>query len=221
MSPFHVAIISAVVFLCTFVVKDILVRKLKDRCESLTSAETKYVGYLGQSGLSVQMLNFQQQLETNRIEILRASHNPDHDYSSLILQNVIAAQQVKNDLAATFKGLSDLIDALPARAQVLRQSRDKMREEIQGREQEFGDTLKPTPQHGWTRLAEVKLTMVAIAMQEAPVLVLGDAALSVVRRMREAYKRLLAWSTGLFWFLGLLGAGLAIYAAMAGIKLSN
>ena len=107
------AITSAVVFLCTFVVKDILIRKLKDRCESLTSAETKYTSYLGQSGLSVQMLNFQQQLEASRIEILRASHGPDRDYSSLILQNVIAAQQVKNDLAATFKGLSDLIDVLP------------------------------------------------------------------------------------------------------------
>jgi len=217
----RLTIISLVLLLCAFVAKEILLPSLKSRCEALASAETTYENEVDRSGIALQFVTLQQQIETDKIEALKASKETQRDYSSLIFQSTSMAQQVKMDLDSTFGDVSDLIDALPAGQRDLRQVRDKMRSGIQVVETQIGITLKPTPQRGAARLVQVELAMSMLAVQEIPVLVLGDMTLTTMRRIRQSDETLLRWSTGAFWLFGLLNFSLAIFGAVAGIKLSE
>lgn len=194
---------------------------LKDRCDGLQAAEARYESDVGSSSLAVQIMTLQQQIQSDKLESLEASKYPDGDYSVSISQSIITAEQVRTDLDSGFGSVSALIDALPSQIQNLRQLRDKMRSDIYDAEAQVGGTLKPTAEDNTTRLAQVEIAVAKLAVQEIPVLVLGDRTLSTMRSLKEEDQKLLSRCTTAFWLFALVNFGLAIYGAAVGVELNG
>lgn len=215
------AVASATLLLCTFVVKEILMMNLKDRCDSLATADAKYESELGTSTLSLQLFTMQQQIENDKVTVLNASKDVGpRDYSALISQSIGMVRQAEGNVNVSLEEVSNLIDALPEAGE-LGQLRDRVRSHVQETEKRTADTLRATAQHDTRRFVQVEFALIGTEIDEILVVVLGDTALTAIRRVREANETLLRWSTRMFRFLGLLGLGLGIYAAAVGIKLGD
>jgi hypothetical protein len=123
------------------------------------------------------------------------------------------------DLKIAVDSVSRLIDALPSvGAKEFRHRLDRLKPDIEKADEQVTETLKPSPKHDWTRLAQVKLALVATLLAELPVLVLGDAVLTSIQRTREASERLYRFAQWVSYFLYTIGVALGLYAALSGIK---
>jgi hypothetical protein len=216
----RLAAASAVTLLLTFVVKEVLIENLKGRHASLASAEAQYRYELGQSAISVQILNTRQQIENLRLQMAEARDDPRRDYSSLIQQDTLEGWQVEAELDASLDSVSRLIDRLPPGARDLRNFRAQVHGQVEAADQQVKEMLKPKPQHDVGRFMEVKLVTVMILVQELLVLFLGDQALTRARKVLNTEETLMRLCTTVFYVLGFLTAGLGIYAAVARAKRS-
>jgi len=212
------AIATAIILLLIFVVKEILKDNLQELHDSLVSAETQFRNESGQSAISMQILTVQMQIQNLKLEAEKGRTDPQHDYSALIAQDIIAAQQFQANLNADFDSASRLINKLPAGARDLRQQRDQVHTKIEGMNQQVNDTLKPNPKHDVWRLIDVKLAIVMTILEELPVVVLGDTALTAAQQVQGAAEALIRICTRALYVLGLLFLGLGLYATIAGLK---
>jgi hypothetical protein len=216
------AIASAVILLFTFAVKEILKEHLKELHDSLASAESQFRIESGQLTISAQMLLAQQQAELSKIQEEKANGrlDPNRDYSALIAQDIITAQQAVAQLNSEFDSVSRLIDAMPPGAKDLRALRDQTRMSVDKVSGDVNETLKPSPDHDVYRFARIKMAMVMALVEELPVVVLGDTALSAARRIEEASEYLIRVCTRIIYVLGFLSLALGLYAAISGINSS-
>jgi hypothetical protein len=212
------AIASALILLVTFIVKEILKDNIKELHDSLASAETQFRNESGQSTISMQILITQQQIENLRLEAEGARNDPNHDYSALIAQDTLAAQQAQTHLDVDFDSISRLIDRLPGGARDLRQQRDQMRAQMEKIDKQVKDMLKPKPDHDVWRFVQVKSAMAMALLEDLPVIVLGDAVLTRAKRVQEAAETLIRMCARAVYVLSLLGLALGLYAAVTGIK---
>jgi len=212
------AIATAIILLLIFVVKEILKDNLQELHDSLVSAETQFRNESGQSAISMQILTVQMQIQNLKLEAEKGRTDPQHDYSALIAQDIIAAQQFQANLNADFDSASRLSNKLPAGARDLRQQRDQVHTKIEGMNQQVNDTLEPNPKHDVWRLIDVKLAIVMTILEELPVVVLGDTALTAAQQVQGAAEALIRICTRALYVLGLLFLGLGLYATIAGLK---
>lgn len=212
-------IASAILFLLMFMVGEMLMPTLRDMRDSLKAAEDKYDTDIGLSTLTTQLVTIQQQIEAAKIETLRAAKDPNLNFPALIVESMGMTQQIKTDLNSTFAAVSSLVDALPRGATQLRGLRDQMKTQVEARISQIDTDLKSKAKPDASRLVSIKLNMVMALVQEIPVLLLGDEALTTAKNAQNADTTLLNWSTRLFWILGLSAGILGVCAAAAGIKL--
>jgi hypothetical protein len=83
---------------------------------------------------------------------------------------------------------------------------------------DVNETLKPSPDHDVYRFVRIKMAMVMALLEELPVVVLGDAALSATRRVEEASEYLIRMCSRAIYVLGFLSLALGLYAAISGIS---
>jgi hypothetical protein len=212
----RLAIASVLLIISSYIVKEVLKENLKELHDSLASAESQFRAELDQSAISLQLINVQQQIESIKLEA--GSKDPHRDFSALIAQDILQAQQAKAHLDADFDGVSRLIEKFPSAATDLRKLRDQVREQIEKVDKQIDEMLKPKPEHDLGRFVEVKMAMVFALVDEIPVAVLGDATLTAAHQVQEATERLIRICTWTIYVLFFLGAALALYAAVTGIK---
>jgi hypothetical protein len=212
------AIGSAVILILTFIVKEIIKENLKDLHDSLAQAETRFRTENGESTISAQILITQQQIENLKLQDEATHGKSDRDFSALIVQDTGTARQTLAQLNSDFDSVSRLIDALPSGAKDLRQLRDQARVSVDKVNGQVNEMLKPKPDHDVYRFVQVKMAMVFALLQEIPVTVLGDAALTTAHRVQDACEYLIRLCSRMIYFLGLLFLGLGLYAVITGVK---
>jgi len=207
---------SLVIMLLTYIVKEMLKDNLKGFHDSLVSAEAQYLTELDQSTISLQIMNLQQQIELAKLET--GDKGPRRDFSAQIPHDILEAQQAKAHLDASFDSVSRLIDKFPSRASDLRNLREKVRQQVQQIDNQIGDRLKPKPEHDFQRFVEVKMATAFALLAELPVAALGDITLTAAHRVQDATAKLIRICTWVIYGLFFLGAALALYAALIGVK---
>jgi hypothetical protein len=212
----RLAVAAVVVVILTYVLKEIVKENLNELHNSLASADAQYRTELGQSTISLQVFTTQQQIEGLKLE---AERNDTHrDFSALIAQGILQAQQAQSEVDVTFDSVSRLIDKLPAGARDLRRLRDESQEQIGKTKQQVNDILKPKPEHDVRRFIEVQVAMLMTLVNGIPVTVLGDKAETAAQRVQEAAERVIRLCTRAIYALFFLGASLALFAAFTGSK---
>ncbi len=206
------------ILILTFIVKEIIKENLKDLHDSLAQAETRFRTENGQSTISAQILITQQQIENLKLQDETDHKKADRDFSALIAQDIGTAQQALAQLNSDFDSVSRLIDALPSGSKELRQLRDQTRASVENVNKQVNEMLKPKPEHDVYRFVQVKMAMVFALLEEIPVTVLGNAALTAARRVQDACEYLIRLCSRLIYFLGLLFLGSGLYAVITGIK---
>jgi len=209
---------SAALLLLTYVVKEVLRENLKELQSSLASAEAQFRTELDQSTISLQIFRVQQQMESLRLEKETGPKDLHRDFSALIAQDTSRARQAEAHLDSSLDSVSRLIDKLPSGARDLRKRRDEVRQEVKKTHEQVGELLKPKPEQDVIRLVGVKIAIVLALVQELPVAVLGDAALTAAQRLQEAAERLVRVCTWATYILFVVGLGLGLYATLGGHK---
>ncbi len=214
------AIASGVILILTFIVKEILKENLKGLHDSVAQAESQFRTESGQLTVAGQILLVQQQAETFKFqeEALKKTPDPNRDYSALIAQDIVSAQQAVSQLNSEFDTVSRLIDALPPEERELRQIRDTLRTSVERVVRDTQGALTPRPDHNVGRFVQVKMAMVMAFLEELPVVMLGDSALTTAQRVEGESERWIRVCSRAIYVLGLLGLSLGLYAAIAGIK---
>jgi hypothetical protein len=100
----------------------------------------------------------------------------------------------------------------------LRQQLEQLKSDVEKANQQVDEAVKPSLKHDWTRLAEVKIAIVSALLQKIPVAVVGDAALTRARAVRESAERISRVASWTGYILYTLGVALTLYAALSGIK---
>ncbi len=212
-------IISAAVLLLTYIAKEVVKEKTKDQADSLRSAEALYRSELGLSSLETHDLVFRVINQINEInQINKTQSVKDRDYSDVIKNDVVIAQQILGDVNSSFDSVSRFIDKLPSGADDLRQGRETLRPSVDKINKEASDALKTSPAHDWTRAVQVKLLIVVLATEEMVVTELGDGVLTRSQQVQEACDKLYRFSGWAATFLFVAGVVLAVYANLSGIK---
>lgn len=211
------AIIGAVILVLTYFVKDMLKEKAKDVSASVESGEALYRTESGQSTLSIQMLQIQQQFTAMKQAAAEQAKDGERDYSAVIGDDLRRAPQVRAHLNSSVSSLERFIDRLPD-ATHLRQQLEQLKPNIEKANQQADEAVKPSPKHDWNRLAEVKIAMSICLVQQIPVLLLGDAALTRARMARESAERISEIASWVGYVLYTLGVALALYGILSGIK---
>jgi hypothetical protein len=212
------AILSALILVLTYFVKDMLKERAKDVAASAESAETLYRTELGQSSLATQVMQMRQQITAIQQEAAPEGQDGQRDYKDVINADSALARQILGDLNITTDSVSRLIGKLPSDAEDLRQQLDALRPSIEQANWKVTETLKPSPKHDWTRAVEVKMAFISSAIAEVPVLVVGDAALTRVRQAKESADKLYRFSQWASYVLYTIGVSIGLYAALSGIK---
>jgi ABC-type multidrug transport system fused ATPase/permease subunit len=211
------AIISAVIFVLTFFVQEVLKERAKDVSASVESGEALYRTELGQFALSIQTLQVQQKIDSLRQDLAtRPDDVGQRDYSAEIADSLRLAQQVRADLNMSVDSVSRFVDKLPSGAD-LRQQLNQLKPGIEKANQQVDEVLKPSPKNDWVRLVGVKLATLISAVQVIFVAMVGDAALTRARAAREYAERTYRRSVWAGYFLYTLGVGLGLYAALSGV----
>lgn len=213
-----VAIASAVILLLTFLFKEVVKENLKELHEALVRAESQFRTENGQSVISLQILDAQEQIENFKLQGDAGKKGANRDFSALIAQDTARAQEASAHLNSDFDSVSRLIDALPSGAKDLRQLRDETRASVDKANKQVNEMLKPKPAHDRGRFVEVKIAMVMALLQELPVVILGDAAQTAAHRVQAASEYLIGVCSRAIYFLGFLALSLGLYAAVTGIK---
>ena len=212
-------IISALILVLTYFVKEMLKERLKDVASSAESAENLFRIEGGQSSLSLQIGQVHQQISALQQANAQQSAGGERDHSDTIRIDSLRARQMLADLKIAVDSVSRLIDALPSvGAKEFRHRLDRLKPDIEKADEQVTETLKPSPKHDWTRLAQVKLALAATLLAQLPVLMLGDAVLTSIQRTREASERLYRFAQWVSYFLYTIGVALGLYAALSGIK---
>jgi hypothetical protein len=214
----RIAVIGAIGLILTFTVKEIVKENLKDLHDSLAQAENRFRTENGQSMLSIQNLNIQEQLENLGLQADTMSGKTDSDYGVLIAQDTSIANQALAQLNSDFDSVSRLIDALPSWAKGLQQSREQIRDSVTRTNGQVRQMLEPKPERNAARLVQVKLAAVIALVGNLPVTVLGDAALTAARELQEISEKLIRVCSLLFYIFSLMLLGLGLYAAMNGFR---
>src|SRR5882762_2895200 len=171
------AIVSAVILLLTFTVREMLKEWAKDVTASAQAGEDIFRTETGQSTLSLQMLQLNQQLSAMKRESTREAVE-EQDYSDVIKNDLIMIQQVSAGLNVDVDSVSRLLEKLPFGAAYLRQELDQLKPNIEKAHQQVTEVLKPSLKHDLSRMLELKLTMITVLAQQLPVIVIGDQALT-------------------------------------------
>lgn len=213
------AVISALILVLTYFMKDIVKERAKDATSSADSAENLYRTEGGQSRLSLQIMQMQQQISALQQANAQQSTGAARDYSDAIRSDSVLAQQMLADFKIAADSVSRLIDAVPSvEAKEFRHRLDQLKPSIEMADQQVTETLKPSSKHDWTRLFQVKLALVDAAIAELPILVLGDSVMTSIQRTRDAYGRLYRFTQWASYFLYTVGVALGLYAALSGMK---
>jgi hypothetical protein len=213
------AIISALILVLTYFVKDMFKERARDVAASAASAENLYRTESGQSTLSLQLMQIGQQ-----ISVLRQVNEPqvvgeERDYSDTIRLDSLRARQMSADLKSEVASLSRLIDGLPSdEAKEFKRRLEQLKPDIEKADQQVEEALKPSAKQDWTRLAQVKIGVVVPLLARLPVLILGDAVLTSIQRTRESAERLYRFSQWASYVLYAIGVALGLYAALSRIK---
>jgi hypothetical protein len=181
------------------------------------SGEALYRTESGQSTLSVQMFQIQQQFTTMKQAAANQAEESERDYSAVIADDLRRAPQIRAHLNSIVSSLERFIDKLPD-ARNLRQQLEQLKPNIVKANQQLDEAVKPSPKHDWTRLAEVKIAMSICLLQQIPVLLLGDATLTRARTARESAERISEVTSWVGYVLYTLGIALALYGTLSGIK---
>ncbi|HMD10088.1 MAG TPA: hypothetical protein VKH63_21320 [Candidatus Acidoferrum sp.] len=213
-------IIAIVIAALTFILKEIVKENLKDLHDSLTKAEFQFRTESGQTVISLQILVGQEQAELLRIqdEKRAGKDSTPQDFSTLITQDTVRAQEALAEVNSDFDSASRLIDAFPSTAKDLRNLREQVRGPLEKMNTQVRETLKTKPDHDLPRFVAVKFAMISVILQGVSVALLGDAALTAARRVQEASDYLIRICTRAVYCLVLLGFALGLYAAITGIK---
>jgi len=215
------AIASAAICILTYILNDMLKENLKALRDSLVSAEMQFDTAIDQSTISKQILVTQQQIEALRLESIGKRNKKNFDYSNLIQQDIAQAQQVKSQMDVDFDAVSRLIDKLPSGAGKLRDLRNQLQENVKKMDAQVTDMLKPTQKHDVWRLVDVKVAMVLALVQEIPIFVLGDDALTASRRVKEAAEARIRRWTIVTYVLFFLSVSLGLFSVLSGIKIQS
>jgi len=212
-------IISAAILLLTYTAKEVVKEKTKDQADSLRSAEALYRSELGLSTLSAQDLAFRTTNQISEInQIKKTESEAQRDYSDVIRNDLVMAQQILGDVNASFDSVSRFMENLPSGAHDLRQVREMLRPGVEKINKNVSELLKPSPTHDWTRAVQVKVAIVMAATEELPVTVLGDQVMTRSQRVQEACDRMYRFSGWASYFLYAIGVALALYANLSGVK---
>lgn len=212
-----ITIIGAVILFCTYTLKDVIKEKTKDVSDALQRAEDLFRTEGGQSLLSVHDLNFRMTDEFNQINQLEKNQLLTSDYSNVIRNDLLMAQQMQGNLNTDFDSVSRFLDKFPSGNGDLLAQRDTLRPNIQKTNQQVSELLAKSPQgHDWVRFVQVKLAVVLAAAQEIPVAILGDAVLTRAKQIRERADKIYAFADWGSYCFYILGIGLGLYANLSG-----
>ena len=211
---------TAIFAVITFGLKEMVKEKVKDVGLAAHSAELFYRTEQGWSLLSLQaMLNLEEQQYSS---IRQTQANPlgkdEVDYSDIIRTDSTQLQNLLGDLNASLEGTSRLLDALPRSGGELRNQFERIKPTVDEVSQHAAETLSFSADHGWTRAADLKLMIARVGVAELPVLALGDAALTLANKTRDAADKLywiLQWT---IYVLFAMGIALTSYATLTGAK---
>jgi hypothetical protein len=215
-----IAVVSAVLAFISYGLKELAQERFKDLGDAVQAAESLYRTEQGQSTASIQLIQdaLNEQIKEIREE---QSNHPDKatvDYSDVIRTDSIQRQRMSGNLNVDYDDVSRLLDSLPRQGGSLRKQLEELKPTIADIKQHIDAALKPSPKHDWTRLIEIKLLEVRVALEEILVLVIGDSALTAAHKTEEAAEKLyhfLQWACyGLFTMAVVMG----LYAAMTGME---
>ncbi len=213
-------VVTALLAVITFGLKEVLKEKVKDVGVAVASAESSYRTEQGWALVSLQtMLNVENEQHNSIKQVQTTSLEKNEvDYSDIIRTDSTQLQNLLGDLNTSVEGTSRLLDALPGSGRELRTQLDRIKPAVDEINQHALQTLRPSPDHGWTRAADLKLMIARVGIAELPVLALGDAALTLATKTRDAADRLywiLQWT---IYILFAIGIALTSYAALTGAK---
>lgn len=209
----RLAVACAVILLLTFVVREVLWNSVKEKHDSLAAELAKYQDGESRGYLSLQNLTIEQRMETLQAETTKQSHG---DFSIPIADTTAIAVQVEAELNDRFDHLSHLIDLL--QSPQLRNMREQLRAAVENTEKTANEELAPKPQHDAYHFAQVTAAEVTMMLQAISVVILGSSAEKTAQQVLDFEERLLRAYTIAFYFLGIVGAALGIYAAATGLE---
>jgi hypothetical protein len=212
-------IASAVLVLLTFTVREMLKEWAKDAADSAEAAENIYRTELGQSTISTQILQVQQELNNARLDDLKAAGT--EDFTAVVNKDLQLLQQVSSDLNANVDRVSRLLEKVPFYgADDLRKALEGYKPTIEKFNKEtVVPTLKPSPKNDVARVIIVKIVLVSTLFEELPVIVIGDRALTRVRWTAEIAERIYQISRWVGYGLFILGVVLGLYALFSGTNI--
>jgi hypothetical protein len=164
------------------------------------------------------MLQIQQQFTAMKQAAANQAEDSERDYSAVIADDLLQARQVTAALNSSVSSLERFIDALPSGRENLRQQLEQLKPSIEKANQQVEEALKPSPKHDWTRSAEVKLAIAGALIQEIPVAVVGDAALTRARTAKASAERISEVASWVAYVLYTLSVALALYGTLTGMK---
>ncbi len=215
----NLAIVSAVIFLLTYSVREMIKEWAKDTSDTAQSAENLYRSELGQATISTQMLQIEGQMNAARAEAVKEAGEASNqqagevDYSDIIKSDLLLMQQASANLNSEMDSVSRLIGKVTFGAEDLRQQLNQIKPDIEKSNQRVAKAWKPSAKNNWVRSVDVKLVMVGTLIAELPVLMVGDRALTRIRWSEEIADRIYRFSRWVGYALYSLSILVALYAA--------
>jgi hypothetical protein len=168
----------------TFLIKEVVMDRIKDIHDSLVAADSEYHGEEQQSLISLQIFQYQQQIEALKV----ASHDPSKDYrpDAMVAQNT--AQQAESRLNIDFDNLERLINKIPNDA-ALRKMLEQLRAEVKHANEMVDDARGTKDTDAFKKLVLLKIATVMSLTTEILVVLLADITETSLRWWEQHYER--------------------------------
>lgn len=211
------AVVGFTVLVLTYVAQTVVKEYVKDVAATVGAGEALYRTEGGQSTISIQIFQTQQQIQAMRLEISEPEDKRTKDYTAAIADDLRSMQSLRAQVETIFDSTSRFIEKLPINGN-LKQQLDQCRPGINQAEKFADEAAKPTPKNDWVRLVGVKIGMVGLLIQAIPVLVVGDHALTAAKAtedLADKINRLARWAA---FFLYVVGAALTAFFGIEAVS---
>jgi hypothetical protein len=174
----------------------------------------------GQQSIQLQLLTARQHLEVLQREKLPKSQRKrqDIDYSVQIPFDIAALTSAQSVIRLSLDDVSRLIEKLAFRPASIRQTFDQLKAKIEADNQQAKDVLKPSSNHSWTRVVEVRIAVVSILVGALPLVVLEDQIISTANAQMKLLDFVIRFGRWAIRLLYISGAFLILYGLRKGVR---
>jgi len=194
---------------------------LREGLAEVSSANARYVSYLTQSSISLQILLKQVDETRRRLSALNASHAAAPAYEEVADDYVRNAQQLWADLNRNSDEVALLVESVPSASNEIRSRSEQDQQTAKTQWTELQRLLQMNRTDTQKRFDTAKDLSESILRADVGSIRLGDEVMHLVdewRSSRGRFNTVLGWTVNVFV---VIGAILGVVAAFAGVEVEH